>query len=262
MITAWTTADRPTRELREAAQAAAAAQGLAYYERGRYSLAKLSEQHGVAIWLVAGRNGVEAVRGAARYRFQLNMAELRIREWERSGTDIPANLVAEFAPQRILDCTFGKGSDAAVLAYTLPAAQVTGLECSPALYAVNAWGLQHFRHPRNDRITAALRRIRLLPEEAGAYLQRCASAEFDVVCLDFMFRSSVRQSTNLDSFRPFASRGELTPELLAAARHVARRAVILKTRPQSPWLREEGITKTVGGKYSRVHYGVWICENE
>lgn len=48
----------------------------------------------------------------------------------------------------------------------------------------------------------------------------------------------------------------LTPETVAEARRVARRRVVMKERRESEEFERLGFFEVVGGKYSRVSYGV------
>ena len=102
---------------------------------------------------------------------------------------------AALAPgQRLLDCTLGLGADALLAAAAVgPAGRVLGLEASPAVAAVTAWGLAHqavrYQH-RKTPVADLAARISVLAAEALEYLRSQPDASWDVVYFDPMFRAA------------------------------------------------------------------------
>ena len=71
-----------------------------------------------------------------------------------------------------------------------------------------------------------------------------------------MFRHPLLASENLNPLRYAADHRAATPELIAAARRVARHRVVMKETSKSGEFARLGFPEVVGGKYSPVHYGV------
>ena len=103
-------------------------------------------------------------------------------------------------------------------------------------------------------MTAALRRIEPVQAVAKEYLAQCAAQSFDVVYFDPMFRHPVQGSKAMDALRPLSYEATLDEETLALARRAAAR-VVIKERSEHI-LRQYGCTEFIGGKYSRIKYGI------
>jgi len=64
------------------------------------------------------------------------------------------------------------------------------------------------------------------------------------------------ESAHMRPWRVLACHRPLTRATIAAARRVARRRVVVKERSDSPVFAELGLTRVVGGRKSRIAYGV------
>lgn len=241
--------------------AAAQAQGWAAALKGRYiarphnlSVQEILERHELAALVVAENCGPRVHCREGSFAYHPGMALLRVRQLQRGGQDHLVNALGLRPGMKILDCTLGLGSDAAVAAYAVgPKGSVVGLEASPLLHFAVSYGLANYE-TKDAELNAALRRIRTVNAEAAAYLAACAPNSFDAVYFDPMFRRPVSGSKGMDALRPLA----LERPLEKAAVELALRAaplVVVKERGENI-LRGYGCREFIGGKYSRVVYGV------
>lgn len=228
--------------------------GIDYIDRQGRSLARLTRDTGCRIWLVAEQDGFYVAQGDTRDRFHLNMAALRWAQWCRSANDHLGALVAARHPARILDATYGIGSDALMMA-AVTEAQVVALEASWPLYTVGKIGLRECRATTLPLRAAA--RIHLWHTDVLSYLTAQADGAFDIIYFDFMFSHPVKESTNLSPLRRWAIRGGMTDAVWHEAQRVCRGCIIRKERPFGAWLRNNPPDYLHGGKYSKVCYGVW-----
>ena len=72
-----------------------------------------------------------------------------------------------------------------------------------------------------------------------------------------MFRHPLMQSENMNPLRYAADHDPVSEEMMAEARRVARRRVVLKETSKSTEFARLGFPEIAGGRYSSVHYGVW-----
>ena len=84
-------------------------------------------------------------------------------------------------------------------------------------------------------------------------LGACVDDSWDVVYFDPMFESTIDTARGLDVVRLFASSGTPDPTLIAEARRVARRCVIVKDRAQGRLLEALGVP--VVSRAKSVRYG-------
>lgn len=106
-------------------------------------------------------------------------------------------------------------------------------------------------------MTAAMRRIEVVNTDAFDYLRAKPDNAFDVVYFDPMFRHPLLQSENMNPLRYAADHDPVSEEMMAEARRVARRRVVLKETSKSTEFARLGFPEIAGGRYSPVHYGVW-----
>ena len=128
--------------------------GATFIERQNKPLADMFRELAVDALLIYTATGPEIQTNQGKHKFQLSMAELRIQQLRKGGSDHFLRALQATGPLSLLDCTCGFGSDSIVASFGLPpGSTVAGLESSPYLYAVTSWGLQHFVHafvPREE----------------------------------------------------------------------------------------------------------------
>ena len=116
-----------------------------------------------------------------------------------------------------------------------------------------SYGLKNYVAEDAD-LTAALHRIQPAQALAENYLAQCASDSFDVVYFDPMFRHPVNGAKGMEALRPLSYEKALSAATLQLALKAAPR-VVIKERSEYI-LREYGCEKFIGGKYSRIKYGI------
>jgi ubiquinone/menaquinone biosynthesis C-methylase UbiE len=148
----------------------------------------------------------------------------------------------------VLDCTLGLGADALVAAAAVgPAGRVAGLEASPALAAWVAEGLA--RLPDEPA-----RRVEVRAADHLAALAALPPRSFDVVVFDPMFRHARAEPGGFDVVRRLADPRPLDPAALAAARRVARRAVVVKDGAPGWDLARLGLTPLPSARGAHRYY--------
>lgn len=246
--------------VRHQAQALANRLGLTFVVRKKESLAKLQRTYGADYILVYTQSGPYVYFGPKEeHRFHLSMAQLRILNLERGQSDY---LVQAMGPgvDSVLDCTLGLGADAIVMSYAMGTkGSVLGIEGALPLWFVTTEGLQHFVH-ENPQITQALRRIETLYRDYPSYLQQCQANSYDLVYIDPMFEVPVEESPQFKSLRGHLVEGTLTEDILTLAKKVAAKRVLVKERKGADLFKRLPPDELVGGKYSRIAYGVYYAD--
>lgn len=202
--------------------------------------------------LVFEAEGLVLTDGEGTLRAQEGMAHLRVQRFEAGLRDDMLLKVSELrSGESVLDCTLGLAADARVAARAVgPEGRVVALESSLPLYALAAEGLA-----REQRAASAPIEVR--HAHAAGYLAQQPDAAFDCVLLDPMFGKPKKASPAFEMLRRYADASPLTPELLAEARRVARRWVVVKAARYSTDLKKLGLlpepcTRTATVVWARV----------
>lgn len=215
---------------------------------------ELRQQHALTALVVGEKDGPRIYSEAGSFAYHPGMAVLRMQQLKRGQTE---HLVAALGLEpgvRVLDATLGLAADAAISAYVVGAGgRVVGLEASPLLHFAVSYGLTHYEAEDAD-LTEALRRIEPVQALAQDYLAQCESGQFDVIYFDPMFRHPVNGAKGMEALRPLSYEAPLDAETLALAKRVAPR-IVIKERSEYI-LRQYGCREFVGGKYSRIKYGL------
>ena len=103
-------------------------------------------------------------------------------------------------------------------------------------------------------MTEALRRITTVQATAEEYLETCEADAFDVVYFDPMFRYPVQGSSAMEPLRPVAYEHPLNQRTIELALKAAPK-IVIKERSEKI-LREYGCTEILGGRYSRIKFGI------
>lgn len=225
-----------------------------FVERHKKSIAALCEEHHTEACLVWTKRGpVLSTPNGKEHYFHLSMAQLRLLRLQRGETDHLLEAVGGDTIS-VVDATCGFGSDSIILSYGLgiPVLALEGF--SPLAYITN-YGFRHFVHECKE-VTEALRRIQLGAVSYESYLQYATSNSVDVIYFDTMFEEPVLESSQFDPVRNLLIDRPLSEDVLEEAKRVARKRVIIKERKGAALFEWLGITTIVGGKYSRIAYGV------
>jgi hypothetical protein len=165
--------------------------------------------------------------------FHPNSAMFRLRRLRKGGTDPLLDITGLEAGMSFLDCTLGLAADAAVASYRVgKQGRVVGIESVPVVGLIVEHGLRTWT-TEHDEFNQAMRRIEVRPENHLDYLRRCTDEQFDMVYFDPMFEQTVRTSSGIAPLKKLARYTELTDQVVAEARRVARHKVVLKDSPAS-----------------------------
>ena len=239
------------------AKAMAAALQVAYLDRPHNQvLEEFMAEQGLAALIVLEKDGPRIHSEHGTFAYHPGMAEIRVQQLLRGAPDHLVQALDLQPGSKVLDCTLGLASDAAVAACVAgPTGRVVGLEASLLLHFAVQHGLAHYEC-KTPLLTAALRRIEAVHAEAAQYLASCVhnKLSFDVVYFDPMFRHPVQGSKAMEALRPLALEEPLAKSTVELALQVAPR-VVIKERSEY-LLAEYGCTEYVGGKYSRIKFGI------
>jgi 16S rRNA (guanine1516-N2)-methyltransferase len=244
------------------ARAMAAWFGCRYVSRRRRSIHRLLADERAQAVLVAEKRPVWYHRAEPNRPlfFHPGMALLRMQKLERGESDRLLRVAGIRAGDVILDATLGLGADALVMAHAVgERGRVVACESSWVLARTFAWTVAH-ASSQPSLVAAALARIEVVAKPHLDVLQSLPDDAVDVVYFDPMFRTPTGRPNALDPLRPWANPDPLTMMAWQEAQRVARRAVVLKERPQSGEFERFGLVpdKPKG----RFAYGVWRKRDE
>lgn len=238
-----------------AAKAMAAELGVTYLDRPHNQvLEEFMVAQGLEAVIVLEKDGPRIHSQYGTFAYHPGMAEIRVQQLLRGAPDHLVKALDLRCGARVLDCTLGLASDAAVAACVVgETGRVVGLEASLLLHFAVKHGLAHYEC-KTPLLTAALRRVEAVHAVAAEYLASCAPDSYDVVYFDPMFRYPVQGSKAMEALRPLALEDPLAKSTVELALKVAPR-VVIKERSEY-LLAEYGCTEYVGGKYSRIKFGI------
>ncbi|MEK3881347.1 class I SAM-dependent methyltransferase [Paenibacillus sp. PL2-23] len=187
--------------------------------------------------------------------FHPSMAFIRVKRL-RKGEGDPLLAVSRCEPgDRVIDCTAGMAADSLVFSYGVgETGQVVALESEPVLCALVREGLSRYQSGLAD-VDAAMRSIQLLNENHADYLAAQPDNSADIVYFDPMFRQPIMESAAIGAFRSLANMDALTDSVIAEAKRVARKTVVMKENGRSEEFQRLGFAKSQWNT-SKIAYGV------
>lgn len=226
-----------------------------FVPREQSSLDKLRERFSLNVIAVATKRGPRLEMPGGSFFFHPSMAALRMKNVNDGLLDHMVAAMQLRPGMTVLDCTLGLGTDA-IIASHISNGGVTGLEASPLLAYVTAWGLQHPAVELPEVLRQAMRSINVRNCNYDEYLHAQPDNAYDVVYFDPMFSNPIWGSSNMRPLRWLAERTSLVEETLIQAKRVARHRVVIKTAVVDNLFSNLGVDELAGGKYSRVKYGI------
>ena len=231
---------------------------LPYAERGRESCQFFRDKYNTDFVLVAKNGTLVLDTPQGELFFHPGMAHTRIRNLLRGQEDHMVTALGLEPGMKVLDCTLGMASDALVTAAVVgDTGQVVGLEINPLVATVIGYGLSH-NIGENFAVHAAMRRIEVKIAAHEEFMRNLPDDSFDAVYFDPMFRHPFHDSVGLSPLRTLAEKNAVTETAIAEAKRVAKYRVVLKESSLSTEFARLGFTDTVGGRYSRIKYGVYV----
>jgi hypothetical protein len=230
---------------------------LPFIGRERGTLSEFLARHGLTGALVATANGPELYSAGGRLFFHPGMSALRIGNLRAGAGDRMANAMGLEKGMSVLDCTLGLAADACVASWAVGSeGAVVGVEAVKPVAFVVKEGLGSYQ-AADKELTAAMRRISVVFSDSLAYLGKASDKSFDVVYFDPMFEHILEKSCNMKPLRPVARACKIGDALLAEAKRVARRKVVIKILGKSGPFSNLSHLFTGDGRYSKLKYAVF-----
>lgn len=221
---------------------------------GAYDAVMVVNREHLTLWV--GRAGGGGVR-PERLFFHPSTAVQRVNALLNGGTDPMVEAMGLEPGMTLLDATLGMGSDAIVSSFVAgPEGRVVGLEAVRELAFLARRGMATYQGPTRA-VEEAMRRIEVLHADHADFLAAAPAGSYDVVYLDPMFRDPVARSSAMAPWRLLADPRPLHPAVIAEARRVARRRVVLKERKGSPVFDELAAQRVINRRSGRIAYGIW-----
>lgn len=202
------------------------------------------------------KNNNKLIFGTKEYFFHPGMAKLRIRELKNGHNDLMVDAMNLTKGDTILDCTLGLASDAIVASYFLgDGCKIVGLEAVDVLATIVSEGLNKYVAKEND-INEAMRRIEVLNINHKEFLLQTPNNAFDILYFDPMFKNTIKESSGIQALKPFVYNQGIDVETISLAKSKARKKIVIKERAYSKEFTRLGCNRILGGKYSKVAYGI------
>lgn len=255
MKTIVTTAGRPTDLTIQLAKDAALHLGFPYEVRDKRSITQLQQQYHSNI-LVASKSSWEfyGLNTSEPFFFHPSSAMFRLKRLARGEQDPLLDVCKIIPGDSFLDCTLGYASDSLVAAYAIgDSGSVEGCEANPIL----AFILQEaFHNGRTDyrEFPSLMNRIHVISCDAASYLKNLADQSIDVVYMDPMFETSIKESDSISPLRSLAVNEPLNCDWVNEAKRVAKKRVVIKAHFRSPWFKEFGFQQIIRPN-TKFHYG-------
>lgn len=251
-----TTGSDPLPETQQRARDYATKLGIAYVERGSYSVAGVSRQAGGCSVLVVLQQEIRLYQPDVEVMtFHPSMAFVRAKRLFKGIPDVMLEAAGIQDGDHVLDCTAGLGADSMMFAVGVgERGKVIAVEASQELAALLHTGLSTYTSsvPAFDE---ALARIEVRHQDHLSLLKKLPDQSVDIVYFDPMFRHPVMESSSLSPLRSLANHAALTEEAVAEACRVARRRVVLKEKKGCGEFDRLGFTVQIR-PHSNIVYGV------
>ena len=250
------TSGRASDALIEATKREAVSYGATYVDRKKRSVALLTKTYECPLF-IRGAHRLEYVepQSLTPFFFHPDTAMFRIKGERKGIADELLAALQLHRGDRVLDCTLGRGSDSIVIAAAVgEKGEVVGVEKKRAIAYVVQEGLQTYVSS-DEQVNEAMRRVKVVQQDAVDYLRKQPDGSFDVIYIDPMFEQTVEASSNFSSLREVATNDRLTEEWIREAVRVAKKRVVLKDHYRSKRFERHQFQRIVRPS-SKTHYGV------
>ncbi|WDH77215.1 class I SAM-dependent methyltransferase [Exiguobacterium marinum] len=257
-----TTCLRPTDEVLSRAHRYAAEYKLKFVDRRKHSIDELKKRHHQDV-LVFDKRRVEytPLHSTEPFFFHPSSSVFRVKQLSRGGTDPLIDALQATPGDRMLDCTLGLGSDSIVMSHAVgTTGKVVGIESQFITAQLVREGMAVWVE-KDEHVTEAMRRIEVVHANSLDYLKTCAENSFDCIYFDPMFEKTISESVHLNPLRSIADTSPLTQELIAEAKRVAKKRIVLKAHFESDTFERYGFTH-IKRKTSKFHYGYIDLESK
>lgn len=227
-----------------------------YFTRNKESIEKIQSLNpDKGIFLVEKERNILLFNNY-KYFFHPSMAKLRIKSIRDGNYDHMIQAMELKAGDSLLDCTLGLASDAIVASFIIgDEGKILGLEAVDILAWIVEKGLKKNQEADID-IQKAMSRIKVINIDHHDFLAQTEPNSFDVIYFDPMFQRSVIKSSAIQAIKPFSCNKEIDINTINRAKEVAKGRIVIKERSGSKLFSHLGCNRIVGGKYSKVAYGI------
>lgn len=227
-----------------------------YIFRGTDSIEEIKLRENAEFVIVAKEKGLILETSDGEFFFHPNLAHLRLKNLRLGKGDYLVEALDLSYGSKVLDCTLGFGADAIIESYAVGSGgKVVALEKKPLIAKIIGYGLSHATGDNYD-MQEAMRRIEVIESGALEFLKTQKDNSFDAVYFDPMFRHPLNESENLRPIRCIAESEPISRETIEEAKRVAKNRVVLKENARSLEFQRLGFSEFVGGKYSKIKYGI------
>ncbi len=251
-----TTAGRTDEHMIARAKAIAAELGTEFILRKKRSVSKIQEQIEDDC-LVVGKERLELfpIGETEPFFFHPNSAMFRIKRLMNGERDPLIDAAKLQEGMSFLDCTLGLGSDSIVASFAVgDKGSVSGIEARQELSYLVKKGLQTW-DSGNELINRTMGRIQVIEGYSLDILKGMGDNSIDCVYFDPMFDESILESDGIRSLTNFAVYEGLSDELMAHAKRVAKKRIILKDHFRSTRFKEYGF-RVIVRKSAKFHFGI------
>lgn len=255
-----TTSQAPDARLLAYARSLAAELGAPLVDRRQMSVTKLMQRYRCQAMLVATEHELrlyDEQHSSKPLVYHPSMAYVKLKAMLNGRSEHLIQLSDCREGDVVLDCTAGLCSDSLLFSMAVGASgKVIALESQQLLYMVVREGLLHYKADV-PQIQQAMRRIQLQNVHHAEYLASLADHSVDIVYFDPMFRQPLHESSAIGAIRDLANNDALSLEVIAQAKRVARKCVLLKEHSRSDEFQRLGFTRCDDGQAQadRVAYG-------
>jgi predicted methyltransferase len=254
-----TTAGRTNDIMVERAQKIAKNLKAPYVERKKLSTAKMKENYNDDILVVGKeRNEIFTLNECEPIFFHPNSAMFRVKRVISGERDPFINVCKLSKGDSLLDCTLGLASDSIVASFTVGSnGRVVGLEANPYISFLVKSGLKEWQTSLKS-MNDAMKRIDVINENYTKFLPTLDSNSFDVVYFDPMFDTTISSSQGIQGIKNLALHQTISKDIIAHAKRVAKRRVVIKNHWQSEMFDDLGFT-VLKRPTAKFHYGFIDC---
>jgi 16S rRNA G966 N2-methylase RsmD len=249
-----TTAGRTNNEMIEKAKQIASELRIPYVTRRKASVQAIQRQTNSDV-LVVGKNRLEIhpKNGDEPLFFHPNSAMFRVKRILRGEIEPFLQATKLTEGMSFLDCTLGLASDSIVASTVVgETGIVTGIEGNRYIAYLVKKGLQHWDSGLKE-MNEAMRRINVVYDDYRSFLSSLPDRSFDVVYFDPMFEETILESDGIKGIKQFALYTDLSEEIIAEAKRVARKRVVLKDHWKSTRFEKFGFSVYVR-KTAKFHF--------
>lgn len=237
-------------------QQVALARGLANELNCQYIPRKKLKKREIDFFYVVEKNGRIVIRDEnTELFFHPSIAKVRFLNIKKGLKDYLIESLEPSGDEKVLDLTFGLGSEAILMANFLPKGKVIGIEGSIHIYTIVKYGFESYRD-RSRWINEAMKRIELHYGNFKKLIREYPDNSFDVLYCDPMFENPVYESSSMNPLRKFALYESVNIDDIKQMLRVAKKKVILKSRIGDSTFDRIKVDKLLKGKNSVIVYGV------